>query len=93
MAMRTAQRRRRILHRTAPLIALSAAAFVAGALVASRATDPEEALVERFAAAWGRGDYAAMHRELTEPDRARVPLARVRAGVPGGRAGSRPPPA
>ena len=29
---------------------------------------PEEALVERFVQAWERGDYAAMHAELTADD-------------------------
>ena len=49
--------------RAVPLILISLGAFAAGAIV-SRGSDDRDAVV-RFAEAWARGDYQAMHDELT----------------------------
>ncbi|HWC26767.1 MAG TPA: penicillin-binding transpeptidase domain-containing protein [Solirubrobacteraceae bacterium] len=40
---------------------------------------PERLAAERFVAAWARGDYPAMHAELTEDDRRATPVRRFRA--------------
>ena len=55
-------RRRRIVTRAAPLIALAVVSFAGGAIVAA-GSDTEAS--ERFLAAWEDGDFAAMHAELT----------------------------
>ena len=39
---------------------------------------PEEAAAERFVKAWARGDYPAMHAELTEDGRRATPVRRFR---------------
>ena len=39
---------------------------------------PEKAAAERFVAAWTRGDYPAMHAELTEDARRATPVRRFR---------------
>jgi cell division protein FtsI/penicillin-binding protein 2 len=84
MGLRT-ERRRRLLRRTIPVVAICSSAFAAGVVVATRGADPEEALVARFMRAWEKGDYAAMHRDLTDAARrstALLPFSRAyrRAG-------------
>jgi cell division protein FtsI/penicillin-binding protein 2 len=75
MAQRlTAERRRRMLRRTVPIVAVCSSAFAAGVVVATRGDDPEEALVARFVRAWEAGDHAAMHRDLSDEARRRTPL-------------------
>lgn len=57
-----------------------AGVLVVVALVAATAGEPAEKVVaERFVAAWARGDYAAMHAELSERDRRAQPLRRFTA--------------
>lgn len=73
---REVERRRRIVTRVLPLIVLAVAAFVAGLLLA--AGSPELDAGNRFAAAWERGDYAAMHGELTPAAAQEYPLERFR---------------
>jgi hypothetical protein len=63
------ERRRRIVTRTLPLIALLA--FGLGAL-AGRSGSPEREAAQRFAEAWESGDFAAMHRELSPASRRAV---------------------
>ncbi|HEX8743049.1 MAG TPA: penicillin-binding transpeptidase domain-containing protein [Thermoleophilaceae bacterium] len=74
------ERRRRLTHRAAPLA--GAALLLILALVALRScgASDEEKAGERFARAWERGDWGAMHRELTAAARARhSPAALERA--------------
>jgi penicillin-binding protein A len=54
-------------RRARPVIALAAAAFAVGAIVgaAHSSSSAAPALAARFAAAWARGDYAAMYGELS----------------------------
>jgi penicillin-binding protein A len=61
---RSAHRRRS--ERVRPVLALAAIAFVAGAIVGADASRSSTAptLAAHFAAAWARGDYAAMYGEL-----------------------------
>jgi cell division protein FtsI/penicillin-binding protein 2 len=61
------------------MLALSGIAFVIGLVVGARHTPAGQAHAERFAAAWERGDYAAMYSELTADDRDRVPRTRFTA--------------
>ena len=58
--------RRRRSRRARPVFALAAIAFVAGAIVGAEASGSSTAptLAAHFAAAWARGDYAAMYGEL-----------------------------
>ena len=60
----TAERRRRIATRTAPLIVVATLAFAGGMVVA---VEPDAPAAQRFVDAWERGDTAAMYAELT-PD-------------------------
>ena len=62
----SAERRRRLTHRTAPLIAAALTVFALVAILnGSCRTSDEETVAARFARAWERSDWAAMHRELT----------------------------
>lgn len=64
-----AQRRRRTV---AVVVFVAGAASFGGGLVVGAAHVPQErTLVERFAAAWSRGDYAAMYRDLSAASRDR----------------------
>jgi peptidoglycan glycosyltransferase len=60
-------------------VSLCGFAFVVGVVVGARHTPAGQAHAERFAAAWERGDYAAMYSELTAGDRDRVRRARFTA--------------
>src|SRR5688500_14042317 len=77
-AGRRARRRRAGagVHRFVALAVLAAAAFAAGTVAGARHEPSERRLVASFAAAWERGDYAAMHAMLAEPARRRAPLRR-----------------
>jgi penicillin-binding protein A len=59
-----AARRRRMLTRTAPMVAIAFVAFVVG-IIAGAGADSSAA--QRFVDAWERGDTAGMYAELT-PD-------------------------
>jgi hypothetical protein len=61
------------------LLIVALAAFVAGLATGAGGGSERERLAERYAAAWARGDHAAMHGLLTEEARRRTPLARFRA--------------
>ncbi len=71
---RAAQRRRRRLRRAGAVAGAAVVAFFAGAVVAARGPVPERELADRYVAAWQRGDWRAMHAELSEADRRRTPL-------------------
>jgi hypothetical protein len=73
-ATRPAPRRRRRALRLLPVLLLAAAAFAAGAVVAAGRGADEREVVQRFALAWERGDYGAMHAELTRAAAQRVPV-------------------
>src|SRR4051794_38012471 len=51
---------------------LAAGAFGGGALIGGLHVPSSQRTVERFAAAWARGDFAAMYSELSPPERDRV---------------------
>jgi penicillin-binding protein A len=63
-----AERRRRLLTRTAPLTIIAIVAFVLGA-AAGVPGSPEKDVAGRFANAWERGDFDAMYRELNAASR------------------------
>jgi cell division protein FtsI/penicillin-binding protein 2 len=54
---------------------IAGAAFAGGMVVAAGRGSDERQVVERFARAWERGDYGAMHAELTPASAERVPAA------------------
>ena len=68
---RATERRRRIFTRAIPVVALASGAFVAGAVVASGPVPPA---AQNLLDAWERGDYPAMHAELTPEAREEYPL-------------------
>jgi peptidoglycan glycosyltransferase len=94
-AKRRARSRR---ARFAPLAIVAVVAFAAGAVVGLRHEPAGATVARRWAAAWERGDYAAMHALLSDRARHRasferfvrtyeqaaetVTLSRVRAGKP-----------
>jgi len=51
---------------------LAAGAFGGGAVVGGLHVPSSQRTVERFAAAWARGDFPAMYSELSPPERGRV---------------------
>ena len=63
---RPAPRRRRRALRLLPVLVVAGAAFAGGMVVAAGRGSDERQVVERFARAWERGDYGAMHAELTD---------------------------
>jgi penicillin-binding protein A len=67
------ERRRRLITRMLPLAAIALVAFVVGAATGAPGS-PEREAAERFAAAWARKDFAAMHSELNEASRRAVPV-------------------
>jgi cell division protein FtsI/penicillin-binding protein 2 len=60
------------LQRAAAVLGLCGVAFIIGAVIGARHTPAAEAHAERFAKAWGQGNYAAMYGELTEPEQGHV---------------------
>jgi penicillin-binding protein A len=96
-----AERRRRLTHRALPALSgLAVAALVGGIVVGASADSAGEASAKRYAAAWERGDYGAMYRELGSRSQSRITEAKlasayrrtlatatgtaVRVGSPGG---------
>jgi peptidoglycan glycosyltransferase len=72
---RDAHRRRRRSQRVRPMLALAAFAFVLGAIFGaahSHSGSSAPNLAAHFAAAWTRGDYAAMYDEITPRSRREV---------------------
>ena len=70
---RAAERRRRILTRALPVAVLAVVAFIAWAI--SSGGGAELSAAQRFADAWERQDFAAMHEELSPKAARRYPLA------------------
>jgi cell division protein FtsI/penicillin-binding protein 2 len=70
-------RRRRLLTRALPIIALALAAFVAG-LVCGSGPDPETEAAERFVSSWARQDFAAMRGELNQRSQSRYTAQELR---------------
>src|SRR5688572_17868468 len=66
------ERRRRLVTRTAPIVVISAGSFLVGVLVGASAGGSDAA--RRFADAWERQDFTAMHTELSPPAQERYPL-------------------
>ncbi len=70
------ERRRRLTHRTVPLVAAALTVFALVALLnRSCGASSEETAAARFATAWERSDWEAMHRELTPETQERYPPA------------------
>jgi peptidoglycan glycosyltransferase len=68
----TAERRRRITHRTLPVfVGLAVVALIAGAIVGASGESAEERTARDFGRAWERGDYSAMHELLAPRARSR----------------------
>jgi cell division protein FtsI/penicillin-binding protein 2 len=57
-----------------PVLVLAACAFGGGVFVAASRGADERDVVRRFGEAWVRGDYGAMHAELTAAAAERVPV-------------------
>jgi transpeptidase family protein/penicillin-binding protein/MecA-like transpeptidase family protein len=68
------ERRRRLVTRTLPLTILASVAFVLGA-AAGAPGSPEKEVADRFADAWARQDFEAMHRELNPVSRTAISAA------------------
>jgi hypothetical protein len=72
-------RRRRITHRALPTLGgLAAVSLIAGMMVGATTDSAAERTATRFAQAWQRGDYRAMHQLLTPASQAAHPLAAFR---------------
>jgi penicillin-binding protein A len=67
------ERRRRLVTRALPLIALALIAFVAGAVAGAPGSPAKEAAA-RFVESWQRNEFAAMYRELNPASRAAIEL-------------------
>lgn len=65
----------RLVRRSAPLVVLAFIAFVAG-VVTGCPGSPNKDAAERYTEAWSKGDYSAMHAELSTVSRSAVPLER-----------------
>ncbi len=61
-------------RRARPVLALGAVAFAVGAIVGAHSGSSSSArgLAESFAAAWARGDYAAMYSEITPREQSAI---------------------
>jgi penicillin-binding protein A len=67
------ERRRRLVTRALPLIVIATVAFAWGA-AAGAPGSPEKEAAQRFAEAWARQDFAAMHRELNPASRRAIEI-------------------
>lgn len=72
------ERRRRLLTRTLPLTIVAIVAFAFGASAGNDGSAEKE-VAERFAEAWKRKDFSAMHRELNEASRRSISAAELAA--------------
>jgi penicillin-binding protein A len=66
------ERRRRLVTRTAPIVFICAGSFIVGAVIGGSGGTSEAA--ERFADAWERQDFAAMHKELSAAAKREFPV-------------------
>jgi peptidoglycan glycosyltransferase len=67
---RRSRRRRRLLTRAVPLIAIAGVAFAVGAVIAAGPGQAERQLVSRYVRAWAAGDYPGMYSMLDADSRA-----------------------
>lgn len=65
----------RLVRRTVPLVVVAFIAFIAG-VVTGCPGSPNRDAAERYVDAWSRGDYSAMHAELSTASQTAVPLER-----------------
>jgi hypothetical protein len=72
-------RRRALQRHGVPLVAAAVFAFGTGVVMGARHEPAERQAAERYALAWSRGDFAAMHGLLTDDARARTSLDEFRA--------------
>jgi penicillin-binding protein A len=70
---RARERRKRIVTRAIPIVAIAGAAFITGTIAGRTNTDLDPA--RTFMAAWEQGDYATMHDQLTDRAAAKYPLS------------------
>ncbi|HET7590652.1 MAG TPA: penicillin-binding transpeptidase domain-containing protein [Solirubrobacterales bacterium] len=73
-----AERRRRLLTRALPLVAIALVAFIVG-ITAGTSGSPQKDAAGRFADAWARKDFKAMYAELNEASRRRLKLGEFEA--------------
>lgn len=73
------ERRRRLRHRALPALGGAVFLLLLVALIRSCGTSDEVSGARRFAGAWERGDYAAMHAQLTERAKRLFPRAAFEA--------------
>ena len=66
------ERRRRLLTRAVPIVVFAGGSFLVGAVVGATSGGSEAA--ERFADAWERQDFAAMHAELSPDAQQEYPM-------------------
>jgi penicillin-binding protein A len=75
----TTERRRRLTHRTIPVLGgLAALALAGGVIVGSAVDSGAESTARAFGRAWERGDYGRMRELLTPEARSRWTEARLR---------------
>jgi cell division protein FtsI/penicillin-binding protein 2 len=67
------------MTRALPLVAVGAAAFAVGALLATGPGPAERALVRRYVRAWARGDYRTMYALLDRRSRSSISAPSFRA--------------
>src|SRR5919206_4580501 len=67
------ERRRRLVHRALPAAGALLLLVLVIALVASLGASDQVSGARRFLSAWERGDYAAMHAQLTDDAKRRYP--------------------
>ncbi len=70
-------RRRRLLTRALPLLAIAVVAFVIGAVIATAPGREERHLVSEYVTAWQHGNYARMYVLLDAASRERMSLAQL----------------
>jgi peptidoglycan glycosyltransferase len=70
-------RRRRLLTRALPLLAVAVVAFVIGAVIATAPGREERHLVSEYVTAWEHGNYARMYVLLDTASRDRLSLAQL----------------
>jgi transpeptidase family protein/penicillin-binding protein len=70
-------RRRRLLTRALPLLAIAVVAFVIGAVIATAPGREERHLVSEYVTAWEHGNYARMYVLLDQASRDRISLAQL----------------
>ena len=78
---RRARRRRRLLTRTVPLVALAGAAFAIGIVIAFSSSGDDRAVVVRYVDAWEHHDYPLMYALLDRSSRNAISEQGFRAAI------------